>query len=160
MPRTHRITPVCAVLFLVAAAGVGAACICIVSGRHVALWAAPEVFSDFCHAPAPSHSLPGSLRRDTSGADPAPGERISRDDARAGDALHGCDSLDIATRADRLALPFLKKEAKKKIKTLRKRGALPAAHVRPVSVIDFDPQKVSLRTHPAIPLLRTVILLV
>lgn len=144
-PRAHNTAPTFAALFLAAAAGGGAAYICTGAGRHVGPGAAPEACSDFCLSSASSHSLRG--------------ERPSRDGDRVEVALHGCDSVDVATRADRLALVFFKKKVKKKIKALREMADRPAGHVTRIPMIDVDPQKVSPQTHPAIPLLRTVVLL-
>ncbi len=146
MPRTHRIAPACAALFLAAAGGGGAAHAFVNAGRHVDLGVAPEACSDACRAPAYSHSLPG--------------ERPTRSGARVEDALHGCDSVDIATRADRLALVLHTKKAKKKVKAFRQ--VVPPLPVRAMRIpmIDVGPQRVWSQTHPAIPLLCTVVLLV
>jgi len=159
-PRAHNTAVAFAALFLAVAGGGGAAYICTGAGRHVGPGASPEACSDSCHAPASSHSLPGSLRWDISGADLVPGERPFMDDARVENALHGRDSADVAARADLLALAFLKKKIKKSIKAHRKTADLPAAPVTRIPVIDVDSQNVSPQTHPAIPLLRTVRLLV
>lgn len=126
-----------AALLFAAAAGGGGAHVIIDADRHGDLGAAPEARRGPSNVPAPS-----------------------RDGPRAEDALHGRDSVEIAACADRLALAFLKKTIKKKIKILRRTANLPAAHMARVPLVDANPRKVSPRTHPAIPLLRTVLLLV
>lgn len=153
MLRAHSTAAALAALLLAEAAAGSA--VGVGSGRRVDVGAATVASGDPCHAT--SH---GSLRRDTTGADPGGGERPSGDHVRVEDALSGCGSLSLATRSGRLALALLKKKLKKKIKAARKRAGLPAARVARIPVIHFDPQKASPQTHPAIPQLRTVLLLV
>ena len=144
-PGAHNTAATFAALFLAAAGGGGAACIRTGAGRHVGPGAAPEACSYSCRAPA----CPQSLR----------GERPSRDGDRVEDALHGRDSV-AAARADRPAPVFLKKKIRKKIKALRRMATPLPAHATRIPILDVDPHGASLQTHSAIPLLRTVVLLV
>jgi hypothetical protein len=146
---------------VLAAAGAGSAArFSTGSAPRVGVGAATETLGDFRRVPSPSRSPSGGLRRDTGGAGLSLGERLPVDSARVGGALHGRDSVDLAARADRLALAFLKKKIKKKIKRLREMVGLPVAQVIRIPMVDANPQKVSPQTHPAIPMLRTVVLLV
>ena len=173
MPRTHLVAPACAALFLAAAAhstssgrrpefpaaagkhrglpagagaagGGGAAHAFINAGCHVGPGSAPGACGDWRDAPASSRSQLGD-RRAGSGA-------------RAEGALHGC--VGTAVGADRVAPALYKKKIKKKAETFRGAGIpLPVRAMR-IPFLDVDPQKVSPQAHPAILLLRAVVLLV
>ena len=145
MPGTHRIAAACAALFLAAVGGGGAAYASISAGRRVDLVAAADTCVGHCDEASSCSPL---------------GDRRSRGGALAVDALHDRVDTIVAIRADRLALVLYKKKVKKKVEALRGPVVRLPDRATRIPILGVDPQKVSWQAQPAIPLIRTVVLLV